>query len=573
MWYVRNPARLRAEMDGIEILRDQAPWLRNMQPTLLPGMIFAVNFDLEVHGELNPFVISFPAFFPDSPPSVIPRDSRRHSSHQYGAGGELCLEYRADNWDPAVTGAMMIESAHRLLEGERPPVDAPVVVPSAHSVTEGQRLRGNSWRFLYTEGLRLLIGTMATRERRMATLRELNGPGQAWVANVSSVTAVGGDWHDPGMPVRDGRNENGAVFRVDHLIEIADYAALREFVAAATGAADAASDNGQSYFTILTDGDAVQVFFSFWYQETWRLIPYTVIDVSTAQMRLPASHAGIVGKKIGLVGCGSLGSKTAAMIARSGGRNFVLIDDDVLKPGNLVRNELDANALGLHKVAGLEARLRGIAPGVMVSGRPGLLGGQEASGFTASVMDELATCDLIIETTADGQAFNFAASVARSARIPFIWSEVYAGGIGGFVGRVRPDVDPTPHAGRRQYLAWCHNRAVPFRAQGEDYGAREGVDEPLIADDADVAVIAGHTSRMAIDTLVRGREHSIFPHSAYVIGLSKGWIFTEPFHIEPLDFSSEGSWEPAIPGDADPADVEYFVSLLRPVVNADRTGA
>ena len=60
----------------------------------------------------------YPSYYPDTPPSVYVRDGQQISSHQYGPDGELCLEWRADNWDPRVTGAMMIESAYRLITGE-----------------------------------------------------------------------------------------------------------------------------------------------------------------------------------------------------------------------------------------------------------------------------------------------------------------------------------------------------------------------------------------------------------------------------------------------------------------------
>src|SRR6202030_3652086 len=112
---------------------------------------------------------------------------------------------------------------------------------------------------------------------------------------------------------------------------------------------------------------------------------------------------------VGIVGCSSLGSKIAASLARSGIGEFVLVDDDIVKPTNLVRHELDAASLGTHKADGLEARLTSIAAGVKVSARRVALGGQESSGSTASVLDELAACDLVVDATADPQAFNFVA--------------------------------------------------------------------------------------------------------------------------------------------------------------------
>src|SRR5262249_39250986 len=145
------------------------------------------------------------------------------------------------------------------------------------------------------------------------------------------------------------------------------------------------------------------------------------------------------------------------------------------------------------------ARLIAITPGVSVSARRVLLGGQESSGSTASVLDELATCHILIDATADPQAFNFVASVATSRLCPMLWAEVYAGGIGGFVARLRPTAEPPPHSARRQYLAWCRAQGILWHGEDRDYGARGIADVTLVADDSDVSVIAAHASRMAID--------------------------------------------------------------------------
>ena len=230
--------------------------------------------------------------------------------------------------------------------------------------------------------------------------------------------------------------------------------------------------------------------------------------------RTPSSfrglHAKLEGKKVGILGAGSLGSKIAVTLARSGVRSFVTVDDDILKPGNLVRHELDARALGAHKVDGLEERVKAVSPKADVKVRRALLGGQESSASTSSVLDDLASCDLVVEATADPQAFNFAAAAARSANKPMLWTEVYAGGIGGFVGRVRPGIEPPPHTARRQYLAWCRDQGVPWVGDDLDYDSKTLEGPPLIADDADVSVIAGHASRMALDTLMRPEASAPF---------------------------------------------------------------
>jgi hypothetical protein len=222
-----------------------------------------------------------------------------------------------------------------------------------------------------------------------------------------------------------------------------------------------------------------------------------------------------------------------------------LVDDDILTPGNLVRHDLDVGSLGAHKAVALAARLKATTAGVTVTARQAALGGQEASGSTASVLNELATCDLLIDATADPQAFNFVASVATNRLRPMVWAEVYAGGVGGFVARLRPGLEPPPHSARRQYFAWCRAQGVPWHGLDQDYAAQGIAAETLIADDSDVAVIAAHATRMAVDVLVHP-DNTAFPHPAYAIGLAKQWIFSEPFDTRPIDLAPDGEWTPQI---------------------------
>jgi sulfur-carrier protein adenylyltransferase/sulfurtransferase len=92
----------------------------------------------------RPISLIYPNHFPLSPPLVLPRgDTTRWSQHQYGPGGEFCLEYGPDNWHQDISGADMIESAHRLLEGEQPEPGVAAEVASRHATTIGQDLRGD----------------------------------------------------------------------------------------------------------------------------------------------------------------------------------------------------------------------------------------------------------------------------------------------------------------------------------------------------------------------------------------------------------------------------------------------
>ena len=321
---------------------------------------------------------------------------------------------------------------------------------------------------------------------------------------------------------------------------------------------------------VVADAKSARMFFTFRHQGQWKVFPYRTVDLESEPQRLSPAYTNLEAKKVGILGAGSLGSKVAVTLARSGVPSFVLVDDDILQPGNLVRHELDARALGAHKVHGLQERIKAVTPQAEVKIWRVALGGQESSATTSSVLNDLGSCDLVIEATADPQAFNFAAAAARSANRPMVWTEIYAGGIGGFVGRVRPGIDPPPHTARRQYLAWCRDQEVPWIGDDRDYDSQAPQGPTLIATDADVSVIAGHASRLVLDTLMRPLA-SEFPHPAYVIGLAQAWIFTEPFDVRPFDFTNEGTWDTEITqGQADKA-IERIVSILERNSAKDRT--
>lgn len=575
MWFIHKPERMKSEVEGIEALRDANEWLGATANRVLKGVRLGVDFDLLVNGESLPFTLEYPAFFPETPPLVVPRDGRSHSSHQYGAGGELCLEFRSDNWEPSVTGAMMIESAYRLLSGEQPSTGERATVSSAHSATLGQQLRGSVWRFLLTSGLRAHVASLPARTGLHCSVVDISGPNKTWT---SYVTAIGPQpeptWRENSIPARSDKGQSGLLIRVASLddVLISNQAALDRLVAAtACDEAQPVNHDSPIRVTVIADAQSARLYCSYRYEGAWCLFPCTTIDLTAETTRTPESYVSLASKKVGIVGAGSLGSKIAASLARSGLGSFVLVDDDILKPGNLVRHELDAESLGAHKVDGLEARLRALAPRVNISARRVILGGQESSGTTASVLDELAKCDLIVDATADPQAFNFVASVACHSLRSMIWAEVYAGGIGGFVARLRPAFEPPPHTARRQYLAWCHDQGIPWQGEGNDYDVNRENAPPLVADDADVAVIAAHASRMALDALIRPNK-SKFPHPGYVIGLSAEWIFSEPFDTRPIDFTPEGVWRTEVNEAQANAAIDYVISLLDRSFDATRTG-
>jgi len=555
IWWLENPARARSERQSVAALAERVSWLKGVRWYLSNGAALVVDFEIEHAGESVPLTMTYAEFYPNAPPIVVPRDGSRVSNHQYGAGGNLCLEYRADNWETKITGAMMIESAHRLIAGERD-VHGPEL-PSAHYVSVGQSVRSSSFRFLVTPPLEERVETIepgqsleiGIAEKYHAatftvTAAEIDGATdmRAWPAGVRETTKRG---HAIRLPT-DTKMPAAAQDSIASLLGELGLTTLRDQALAATGEMD----------LVLVSQTEIAHFYAFDGNQKRNFGRSRILKTGAIGSRLPDDYAVLAGKSVGIIGCGSLGSKVAATLARSGVRQFTLVDDDVLFAANLVRNELSAPAIGAHKVEALRARLIEIAGTIEVAARRVALGGQESADSTDSIMSALKACDVIIDATADAHCFNFCAAVAKESLKPLVWGEVFAGGIGGLVARVRSGHEPEPQRARNQINAWCdaHGMQAPQAGFAAPYAGAAA----LVADDAEVAIIAGHLARLATDVLLRA-DYSAFPVPAYAIGLRKAWIFSEPFETWPIQLSGSEPWKV----EQNSASVAESLALLR----------
>jgi molybdopterin/thiamine biosynthesis adenylyltransferase len=566
IWILQRAARVNAERQAIATLEESAGWLSGVVWRLETGLQLKVDFTITHDGESFDLTLAYPDFFPDVPPLITSRDGKRLSDHQYGRTGELCLEYRADNWESRTTGATMIESAHRLIAGER--IDGEKAnVPSAHNVSQGQVLRGRRNRFLAMPSLRTKLAAEPVGALHKATFRERH-MAETFVAWTSAYSEGDAEWHDPTVSTQPVAIPGLAV-RVGNLadlLEFADAAELKAYLEA-QGLDDVwqridvdpaivavlLADDADVRFIWITGEPGARTFYH-----------YRTIDVKSEGSRLPTTYAALAGKTVGLVGAGSLGSKIAVSLARAGVGRVRILDGDISLPHNMVRNDLDWRSMGQHKVDGLQDRILEVAPSCVVESRRVTLGGQESAAATAVALDMLGECDLIIDATADPRAFNFCAAAAVAQKKPMLWAEVFAGGIGGMIARATPETDPPPPVARRQINAWCEREGVAWEGAPIDYGVEQEDRPPLVASDADVGVIAGHATRLALDALIQPGA-SAYPASVYLIGLATGWIFREPFDTVPIALHSE-PWTVSSSDDHDAVTgvVEFLTSLLPP---------
>lgn len=550
-WILEDCNRVVTERENIAHLQDENKWLSSVV-WLLYECKLACECVITAHEHDYSVRLIYPNFFPDLPPEVRPIEpGQGWSAHQY-VNGTLCLEWGPDNWDPQVTGADMLISTHRLLENENPlgnPIEKPIPVPSRHSLTLGQELRGGLWRLLITKAWMdqahsLSINHYATVNLTVQTILESN----CIVYIPTSIKINDIEWIDPTLPqlfrMQKNQERTGVLLRAsisnEDLNKINSIETIIDIVHAMglagwPGCDDFSIKSGFHYILILNDNDHLGYFVVYKDKGSISIYKGHLLRDERNIPRLPLESINLKNKSIAIIGVGSIGSKTAVSLVRSGIRKILLIDPDVMLPENIIRHALDWHSVGFHKVEALREELISLAPDMEVNVESILFAGQESNTAMARVVEKVVKYDLLIDATAESNVFNLLAKIAVRGKIPMVWGEVYGGGIGGYIARSRPVIGPTPWEVRKAYLQFCEKSDIPeYLLKNNNYSTSG--DHPMVASDADVSIIAHHLVQFVLDSLLNG-QNSGFPEDLYLIGLKKGWVFNYPFqnhsiHIE-----------------------------------------
>jgi hypothetical protein len=535
-WYIEDLARFRRETLALADLAARADWLEAGPRYLDSEARVVFDFVIRLEHATYEARLRYPTTFPLSPPMVGSRDgSSTWSMHQY-LNGDLCLEYRADNWSPDVLGAEVIESAHRLLSGENPVPGVRADVPSAEALSDGQRLRGEKSRLLLTTRSDELLAYMPVGSGMDGIAKRFAFTRLGTVRVIAlGMSSDGTTWQDPLLPQNEHGDTLDEVLHARRLTErqsFPDSSNADMFIAAVA----AIGVPSEATIIVLTKDAAVAAY---------RLHDGAVNDIPVVpapplRQRLTPDHALLATKQVAIIGCGSLGSKVATSLARCGVGRFVLVDDDILSPDNLVRHDLDWRSVGLHKVDALAKRLDLVRPMTDVITKRMKLGGQESATTTEGILRSIAESDMVIDATASPEVGNLLGPLAARTNIPVLWGEVFAGGVGGLIARHRPGIEPSIGLMRRAIENWfADHDASPTKdgALVAPYALMDG-DRVFVADDTDVSTISSAVSRLAVDTLL-GRAPSYFPYSLYVLGMAPDGTFSQAFDTRPIALPPE----------------------------------
>jgi len=544
IWFLSDLGRLAAERGAIEALEQEADWLAGTR-WHLDATGLAVDAIVRVHGHDWPISLSYPALFPAAPIAVRPQTvGERWSGHQYG-DGTLCLEWGPDNWHQGVTGRQMLESAHRLLSAEHPPDPSDrQITPSRHHLTAGQALRVHRWRIYVGEALQERLERAPTPAWVDFSLHPQTN---SVLVILQTVQADGAEpWHNPDVPTTLHRDAGSAL--LEHaVVRHAPIAMVATELPSTIPELDALlvshgqppvesvrfPENDVPPSVLLLDAVGTPHFFYRW-DSNLDLLPVALVRPGSQQAasRLPSEYQALADKTVGIVGLGGVGSKLAVSLARTGVDRFLLVDEDVFLPENVVRHALDLHNTGEHKADAVAAAIQRISPSANVQVDRVHLTGQESNAIVNGVLRKLGRCDMLIDATASPRLFNLLAAVALTAEKPMLWVEVFGGGIGGLIARSRPSKEPSPVTIRQAF----HQFTVDHPATEFEAVAQYAVEEDghvLTATDADVNVVSGLATQLALDTLI-GREPSAYPYSMYLIGFRRAWVFEAPLQVLPI---------------------------------------
>ena len=166
-----------------------------------------------------------------------------------------------------------------------------------------------------------------------------------------------------------------------------------------------------------------------------RFIAKYVADRASLVERIP-EVGDLRGRRVLLVGAGSLGSACALDLARVGLGSLYLLDGDRVEAGNAVRWALGVEYAGRYKVHALQQHIGRNFPYTAVVPFPHALGSQ---GFTLAIQRQVYEgVDLILDATADRGVSLALADRAIRLQIPYVCVSSTEGNWGGMVLNMRP---------------------------------------------------------------------------------------------------------------------------------------
>ena len=147
-------------------------------------------------------------------------------------------------------------------------------------------------------------------------------------------------------------------------------------------------------------------------------------------------------KALALFGLGAVGSPSAVGFAKAGMGELRLVDDDIVEPGTVVRWELGLDVAGFHKAPALASHIARNWPYTSVKSLVWRVGSplHENISELDAMRQALDGIDLVYDATAEPGIQYLLASIAAEHQLPYVAVSATAGGWGGLILRIHPEL-------------------------------------------------------------------------------------------------------------------------------------
>lgn len=219
-------------------------------------------------------------------------------------------------------------------------------------------------------------------------------------------------------------------------------------------------------------------------------------DERVLLLRAGPDQAMLADKHVVMFGVGSIGSNVACRLAEAGLRKMRLVDNDELRPGNMVRHAATFG-VGSEKVIVMKVEIVGSAPWCEVEPV------EEAPWGATRIRELLRDVDLVIDATGLAAFTGLIANICAANETPLVSAALYRGGSVARVRRQLPGTD-TPIGAR------SNSAEYPVIPPGEEPVSLEAGCNAVVNNASPVAVasVAALTAEVVVDALANADRYS-----------------------------------------------------------------
>jgi hypothetical protein len=215
------------------------------------------------------------------------------------------------------------------------------------------------------------------------------------------------------------------------------------------------------------------------------------MDEQSLRLRSGRDSKVLSNKRVALFGLGAIGSHVAILLAEMGVPTLVLVDGDILRPGNVVRHAASRQFIGFDKVTAVAKTIGEHTPWTNVETNTAF------PWHPVEIKKLLHGADAVVEATGLSSFAAHLSTITEEASLPFVSVALYRGGKIARIRRHMPGRDFPIY--RRKGV-----EKYPIIPPGEDevLGLEVGCSDPIInASPASVASAATIAVRVTVDIL------------------------------------------------------------------------